>query len=64
MNGSCQEKGLIAVFNELLRNRQEQAVAFVGLTGIDTHNSLLISGFLLIALCPCAKHRRIYNKFS
>lgn len=45
MNGSCQAKGLIAVFNELLRNRQEQAVAAVGLTEIDTHNSLLISGF-------------------
>jgi len=45
VNGSYQAKGLNAVFNGLLRNGQEWAVAAVGLTEIDTHNSLLISGF-------------------
>lgn len=65
MNGSCQAKGLIAGFNELLGKRQEQAVAAVGLTEIDTHTPVyLFQFFLLLALCPCAKHRSIYNKSS
>lgn len=54
MNGSCQAKGLIAVFNELLGKRQEQAVAAVGLTEIDTHThtSLLISVFSTPSFMP------------
>lgn len=53
MNGSCQAKRLIAVSNgKLLRNRQKQAVAAVGLTEIDTHNSLLISGFSSHSFMP------------
>lgn len=52
MNGSCQAKELIAVFNELLRNRQEQAIAAVSLTEIDKQNSLLISGFSTHSFMP------------